>query len=71
MDDEQRRILTPAQVSEMTGLAPSTLANWRVLGKGPAWFKIGRLVRYRPEAVEAWLNRLEAPSSTSPGDAAT
>jgi predicted DNA-binding transcriptional regulator AlpA len=66
MDDEQRRILTPAQVSEMTGLAQSTLANWRTLGKGPTWFKIGRLVRYDAEAVDAWLNGLQAPSSTYP-----
>ena len=38
--------LTPAQVSERTGFKVQTLANWRVLGKGPKWFRVGRSVRY-------------------------
>lgn len=47
--------LTPAALSEKTGFRPSTLANWRVLNQGPAFFKIGRLVRYDEAVVEAWL----------------
>jgi len=36
---------------------PETLANWRSQGKGPSYVKIGRLVGYRPEAIDAYLNR--------------
>jgi len=51
------RVLSPVAVSDKTGLTPKTLANWRVLGKGPTWFKIGRLVRYDEADVDAWLSR--------------
>jgi excisionase family DNA binding protein len=54
-----RAILAPRDVAALMGLSLQTLANWRSLGKGPAWFKIGRLVRYRSEAVEAWLDEAE------------
>ncbi|MFZ4894657.1 helix-turn-helix transcriptional regulator [Plantibacter sp. Mn2098] len=47
--------LTAEQVSEMTGIAVQTLANWRVIGKGPRFFKISRLVRYSPQSVSEWV----------------
>lgn len=46
--------MTPQQVSANTGIAVGTLANWRVAGTGPAFVKVGRLVRYDAAAVEAW-----------------
>jgi predicted DNA-binding transcriptional regulator AlpA len=52
--------LAPAAVSQKTGFAEQTLANWRVLGKGPAWFKIGRLVRYDEAEVDRWLAKFSA-----------
>jgi hypothetical protein len=32
-------------------VAEGTLANWRVIGQGPAFVKIGRQVRYPLDAV--------------------
>lgn len=55
-------ILTPEQVTAQTGFAEKTLANWRSLGQGPAYFKVGRLVRYRQSAIDAWFEAL-APTS--------
>ncbi|HEY9310256.1 MAG TPA: helix-turn-helix domain-containing protein [Microbacterium sp.] len=52
--------LTPAQVSEQTGFAQQTLANWRSqtttgdVQVGPEFVKVGRLVRYDADAVKAW-----------------
>jgi len=37
---------TPAEVSAVLRVAVKTLANWRWLGKGPAWSKAGHSVRY-------------------------
>jgi hypothetical protein len=37
-----------------------TLRRWRLLDKGPKFFKVGSNVRYKPEDVAAWLN--EQPS---------
>lgn len=37
-------------------LAVSTLRNWRALGKGPKFIKVGqRLVRYRRSDLEAFI----------------
>lgn len=52
----ENKYLTEAQVSEMTGLALSTLRNWRVLGKGPAYVKPGGTsVRYRKSDIEKFM----------------
>lgn len=48
-------LLTAPEVSAKTRLAEQTLANWRSLGKGPAWFKVGRQVRYYESVVDAWI----------------
>lgn len=38
--------LTPDQYAQRYNIPKSTLANWRSLGTGPAYKKIGRHVRY-------------------------
>lgn len=37
------------------GLAKSTLEKLRHYGGGPRYLKLGRLVRYRVEDLDAWL----------------
>lgn len=49
------RLMTRKQAAEYLGFAPQTLARYAWLGKGPKFKKIGRLVRYTPESLEAWL----------------
>lgn len=49
-------VLSPAEVSVMLGGVPvATLKRWRTQRTGPAALHIGRHVRYRRSAVEAWL----------------
>lgn len=48
-------ILTPVQVSEQTQIPIPTLTTWRCRGKGPVWFKLGGLVRYRQSEINRWL----------------
>lgn len=46
----------------------STLAHWRVQGKGPTWTKVGRKVLYPLEAVEAYEAEKERGGyQTKPG----
>ncbi len=45
-------------------LAPSTLSKARVYGTGPAFFRLGRAVRYRREDLDQWRNRFRATSTT-------
>lgn len=53
-------LLTPKQVKADYGFSPQTLANWRWMGRGPAYIKTspgrsGR-IKYKRSAIEAWLN---------------
>lgn len=57
--------LAPAAVSAKTGFATKTLANWRVQGTGPAWFKAGRLVRYDEAVVDAWVRNVRKTGAIS------
>ena len=54
-----KKILTPAEVSEEYGWSMSTLSEWRSMGKGPEYSKLGESKRsaiyYRRESVEAFL----------------
>lgn len=52
------KLLTPQEVSEITGLSVETLAQWRSQKKGPPYVKISRnCVRYRQSDLEVWLER--------------
>ncbi len=49
-------VLSPQEVSAMLGGVPvATLKRWRTERTGPVALHIGRHVRYRRSAVEAWL----------------
>ncbi len=44
--------LTNAEAAKLIGIAADTLNAWRCQGKGPAYTKTGRLVRYPDYEVE-------------------
>lgn len=48
-------LLSLDQTVALTGLSHSTLAKRRCDGSGPAFFKIGRTVRYAAADVDAWI----------------
>ena len=51
------RLMSLTDVSEMLGIPVHTLYRWRYKGDGPVGYRVGRHVRYRREAVEAWLEQ--------------
>jgi hypothetical protein len=51
--------MSEAQVAEVFGKPPRTLRQWRYLGIGPKYLKVGATVRYRARDVEAWLEAQE------------
>lgn len=55
MPAEVERLLTIVDLSRMLGIPVDTLDGWRHRGEGPRGYRIGRHVRYRRAAVEAWL----------------
>ena len=42
--------------AEIVGCAPRTLANWRSQRRGPRFIRVGRLIRYRIEDLESYLD---------------
>jgi excisionase family DNA binding protein len=43
-------------VAAYLGVPTKTLEQWRYVGKGPAYAKVGKHVRYRRTDVDAWLD---------------
>jgi Helix-turn-helix domain len=43
------------QAAEMLGCTVSALRKWRLLGRGPAYCKVGRLVRYAEGDLQEFL----------------
>jgi excisionase family DNA binding protein len=51
------RLMSLTDVSEILGIPVHTLYRWRHKGIGTVGYRVGRHVRYRREAVEAWLEQ--------------
>lgn len=49
------RLWTVKDVSAFLGVPVSTLHQWRYHGTGPAAFRVGKHLRYDPDAVRRWL----------------
>jgi excisionase family DNA binding protein len=43
-------------LAEYLGLTETTIRQWRWMGKGPRWVKVGRHVRYPQADTDAWLD---------------
>lgn len=50
-------LLDTHQASQLLGLAPGTLRKWRLTGRGPAFVRLGRSVKYRQSALESFVAR--------------
>lgn len=57
-EDRERTVLTTAE-AVAAGYLPSatTAKEWRADSRGPAFCRIGRLVRYRVVDLEEWVAR--------------
>lgn len=66
-------LLTPKQAADVLGVSVKTLEKWRSTNAGPHCVRLGRLVRYRPGDILAWLEhqtkekagRVGVPANTS------
>jgi predicted DNA-binding transcriptional regulator AlpA len=55
---EERRTLTDIEVAARLGVSRFTVRSWRLKGVGPRFLKMGRAVRYRPEDVREYEQRV-------------
>lgn len=49
------RLLTPRQTAAYLCSSVSALSQYRALGIGPAYHKIGKMARYRISDINKWL----------------
>ena len=64
MELQMSPVLPDDQAAKEIGVATQTLRNWRHLGKGPAYLKIGRSVRYQIEDLKKFkVNRRIDPEN--------
>lgn len=62
-----QKLLNEKQVSELTGRAVTTMQKDRLKGTGLRYVRLGRLVRYRPQDVEDWIEQNLRCSTSDPG----
>ncbi|MCW5976676.1 MAG: helix-turn-helix domain-containing protein [Bryobacteraceae bacterium] len=55
-----QRLLNEHEVANSCSISVLTLRKWRSQKRGPQFVKIGALVRYRPEDVDAWIAEQKA-----------
>jgi excisionase family DNA binding protein len=53
---QSRRKLRTPEAAVYTGIAQSTLEKLRVSGGGAPYIRVGRVVLYDPDDLDAWLS---------------
>jgi predicted DNA-binding transcriptional regulator AlpA len=48
-------LLDEKAVARRLGVTVACLRRWRRVGEGPAWAKLGRLVRYKPQDIDEFV----------------
>lgn len=52
---QQRIVTTEEDAAAFVGYTPAALRAWRRQGRGPAYIRVGRSVRYRISDLDEWL----------------
>jgi hypothetical protein len=65
--EDARPQLNEAQAAARLGVKPAALRQMRQRGQGPAYFKIGRSVRYDPVDLEEYIGRCRIVPHIEPG----
>ncbi|MFT6009255.1 MAG: excisionase family DNA binding protein [Parasphingorhabdus sp.] len=55
--------ITPDQAAAYLGMSAFTLSSYRHLGKGPAFYKVGKHVKYRKSDLETWIDSCRVSTS--------
>jgi hypothetical protein len=54
--EQQDRFVNDVEAAKILAASPQTLRNWRHLGRGPAYAKKGRMVRYMVADLLKFMN---------------
>ena len=62
----QQNAYTEREAARYLGVSSGTMRFWRAEGKGPRYFRAGKLIRYRGVDLDLWIeSRLSAPIATT------
>ena len=61
------RLLTEAETAQHLNCTKRCLQAWRLRGGGPEFVKVGRLVRYRPQAIDNFEAANTHTTTSDPG----
>lgn len=61
--EQMRTVFDTVQLAEFLGISKQRLESWRGTSEGPPFVRIGRLCRYKREAVEKWMQENEYQST--------
>jgi excisionase family DNA binding protein len=53
-----KTLWTEVEVAERLHISLASLRRWRLERRGPPFIKVGSLVRYKPDDLEAWMASL-------------
>ncbi len=53
---QQDRYVNDVEAAKILSASPQTLRNWRFIGRGPAYSKRGRMVRYKVADLLNFMN---------------
>jgi hypothetical protein len=54
--ERQDRYVDDREAARILSSSPQTLRNWRFLGRGPAYSKRGKMVRYKVQDLIDFMN---------------
>lgn len=62
----ERAIYEEVEAARFLSVARSTLRHWRLTGHGPPFLKLNRMIRYRRQDLEGWLDARVQQTDQSP-----
>lgn len=62
------RMMRESELAELIGCSIRTLQGWRWRGGGPPFVRVGRAIRYDPQAVGAWIDAQRRTSTSDSGE---
>lgn len=62
-------LLNESAVAKRLGCQVKTMQAWRSRGGGPQWIRVGRLCRYSPDDVQAWIDSRRVSSTSQAAQA--
>jgi phage terminase Nu1 subunit (DNA packaging protein) len=60
-------LLTQAEAAAILNVPVRTLEAWRLRGGGPRYLRLPRVVRYRHDDLEKWLEDRRRSCTSDPG----